>query len=202
MPVKQTRVHPIRIRLSSTAPRPAQGPQGGFLQSCLSLPSLLQEHAQHPLGSYLAASEESFNGHNNDFWVEEYFEGKRTHLHKVFQPGIAFAEESELEGHLEDTWSIFTASLGPFRSTLLGKQPAPSRSCPWTGSSAQFIQAAHCMNQREWKSSSTSPSVNPICFLYISNVGPSLRGNCKPNSGPEQAVPSTNMSDSTVFPRK
>lgn len=129
--------HSIRIRLSFTDPRPVQGPQGGFLPRCLSLPPLLQEHTQRPLGSYLAASEESFNGRSNDFRVEEYFGEKGTHLHKVFQPGITFAKESELEGHLEDMWSVFTASLGPFRSTLLRKQPAPSRSCPLTGSSAR-----------------------------------------------------------------
>lgn len=60
------------------------------------------------------------------------------------------------------------------------------------------LKAAHRVNHREWKSSSTSPSVNPVCCLYGSNFGPSLRRHCKPNGGPKQAVLSANMSYSCI----
>ena len=40
-----------------------------------------------------------------------------TNLHKVLQPGNAFAIEVELEGYLEDIWSLFIADTKSVYST-------------------------------------------------------------------------------------
>ena len=103
----------ISIRLCFTDPRP-----GGQRRLSKGVPVALlvavRTHPTFPLNHIWLSQRRVLIGIGMTSGLKTIW---GTNLHKVLQPGNAFAIEVELEGYLEDIWSLFIADTKSVYST-------------------------------------------------------------------------------------
>lgn len=145
------------IRLSFTDPRP-----GGQRRLSKGVPVALlvvvRTHLTFPLNHIWLPQRRVLIGISMTSGLKTIW---GTNLHKVLQPGNAFAIEVELEGYLEDIWSLFTADTKSVYSTPHRTWPASSMYCPLTEN------LTHCKKPPVWTNRSWNLSNKSKCELHL-----------------------------------